>query len=399
MAEESSTDVLMVIEDDIATTQLIERVLVACSVYGVKYRKQYLKTLGAEDFRPGTVPLFVRCGDPSLVAWIRALAGAKHPYLYYIDDNFWRITGNSPLANYYRHPLIRRSLETAISQAAAVLVNSTELAAFVGRFNKRVSVLAAFFDFSLIKGITPEKSQEIRIGFAGSSSRIDDLELVRPVINWTLETFPKAVFEFAGVLPRGVPQGDRVRYFPYTSDYSEFVRFQAARGWDIGLAPLIDSEANRCKTNNKYREYGACKVAGIYSDLPVYRGSVVHTKTGLLVENRIDAWRSALDSLLTNDSWRSEMSTLAYADVQERYCVERVAEAWSNELLAVGKRLDGKGGPSPIRMAEPNIIDKVLGYLATTRMQVSTSYHEGGFRLVVERAGGRVARWLKTAMR
>ena len=82
-------DVLLVVEGEIATTQLIERILLACESYGLRYRKKLLSRLKIQDFSTDTIPLFVRCGDPVFERWVDLLLQARHPYIYYIDDNFW----------------------------------------------------------------------------------------------------------------------------------------------------------------------------------------------------------------------------------------------------------------------------------------------------------------------
>jgi hypothetical protein len=228
-------DILMVIEGEIATTYLIEQILTACADHGIRYRKQFLDKLRVADIKPNTIPLFIRCADPLLESWVELLTEAQHPYLFYIDDNFWEIKGKSPLARYYQHPLVRHSLEYAVSNADTIITNSKELASFILRFNDRIKVLPAFFDFDVIEGITAQPTDEIRIGFAGSPSRVDDLDIISPIINPILDRYPSVVFEFAGVFPKGVNASDRVRFFPHVTDYREFIRFQAGRNWAVGL--------------------------------------------------------------------------------------------------------------------------------------------------------------------
>ncbi|TGR82771.1 glycosyltransferase family 1 protein, partial [Mesorhizobium sp. M2D.F.Ca.ET.223.01.1.1] len=203
--------ILMVIEAKIATTYLLEQIMSACRLHGVDYEVRFLNELQVDDITPNTIPMFVRCCDPLVLSWTQLLTDANRSYIYYIDDNFWRIRGESALAVYYRHPLVRKSLEFAVSHAETVIVNSPELATFVSRYNTRVAVLPAFFDFSLIEGVAQSANEEIRIGFAGSPSRVDDLDLIEPLIEPILKRFPQTIFEFAGVLPRGVVPGARVR--------------------------------------------------------------------------------------------------------------------------------------------------------------------------------------------
>jgi hypothetical protein len=376
----------MVIEGEIATTHLIERILLACEPHGVCYRKQFLSALKIQDFLPNSIPLFVRCGEPVLEYWIDLLRRAKHPYLYYIDDNFWLIQGDSHLARYYQHPIIRRSLECAVTHASNVLTNSDELALFLGSFNCNIKMLPSFFDFSLIDSCVKQSTEEIRIGFAGSSSRVDDLDIVRPVIFPILDAFPNAVFEFAGVMPQGIEQSDRVRFFPHTPSYSAFVRFQAERNWSIGLAPLVDSEANRCKTNNKYREYGACKIAGVYSDLQPYKRSVMPGVSGLLVENSTEAWFAAINRLATNSLERNEIGEHAYDDVRNKHCVERVSKVWASCIAEIDHHIQAR--PSiPLQVAcRHGSFEKMRIKVDTLRVQFKSTYNIGGVQLVIRQS-------------
>lgn len=383
-------NVLMVIEGEIATTHLIERILLACEPYGVCYRKQLLSALTIQDFCPNTIPLFVRCGDPALEHWIDLLHRAKHPYLYYIDDNFWRIQGDSPLALYYQHPIIRHSLEFAVTHANGVLTNSDELAFFLARFNKHIQVLPAFFDFSLIEGCIRQSSEEVRIGFAGSPSRVDDLKLIQPVIAPILNLFPNAVFEFAGVMPHGVEQSERVRFFKHMSSYSEFVRFQAGRNWAIGLAPLVDNEANRCKTNNKYREYGACKIPSIYSNIKPYTKSVTQGVTGLLVDNSTEAWIAAVNCLVTNSFERNEIAERAYDDVRNKHCVERVSVVWANVIKEIDRHLNVNPSIPLKSVAKRGIFNKIRCNIYSIFMQVFAVYKMGGVPLVILKSMTRI---------
>jgi hypothetical protein len=385
----------MIIEGEIATTHLIEQVLKACGSHGITYRKKYLSNLKIKDFHPNTIPLFVRCGEPSLVFWIDLLQSAKRPYIYYIDDNFWRIEGDSLLASYYRHPLIRRSLELAVVNAACVLTNSSELAKFLASLNTRITVLPAFFDFSLIADVLPEVTDEIRIGFAGSPSRIDDLEIVQPLISPILDEYPNVVFEFAGVLPLGIVPNDRIRFFPHTNEYNEFIRFQVERNWAIGLAPLIDNESNRCKTNNKYREYGACKITGIYSDVKPYQRSVVSGVNGLLVGNSTTIWLAAVKRLLGDPLECKEFGKQAYTDVLRQHCVEQVSVDWATCIYDVDKQIDKDNRVSLQLLSKRINFRKTLQKIDSLRIQVSLTYTLGGVKLVIRKSINRLLRGIK----
>lgn len=378
----SKIDILMVIEGEIATTHLIEHLLSACLRHGIVYRKKLLSELLISDIHRSTIPLFVRCGDPSLRLWIERLQHAKHPYLYYIDDNFWKIEGDTPLALYYQHPLIRHSLETAVAHAYKVLTNSDLLAEFLRQHNRAVEVLPSFFDFSLLQHPPRRKLDEIRVGFAGSSSREQDLEIIKPIIQPILDSIPNVVFEFIGVLPSDFKPDDRVRFFPHTSNYENFIHFKEERQWSIGLAPLIDSYSNRCKTNNKYREYSACRIAGIYSDMPPYQQAVTHGETGLLVEHTADAWISAIHQLISDIPLREKIAKQAYDNTLERHCVTHVSIIWAEQFALVHRHMKSTRGYSLRANNFRSFVVTRFLQLESLWVRTSNIYAQGGLRLL-----------------
>ncbi|MFC4860145.1 glycosyltransferase family protein [Pseudomonas sp. MAHUQ-62] len=387
-----TTNVLMVIEGEIATTQLIEQVLVAGARFGISYRKKLLSDLKLEDFGKRTIPLFVRCGDPSLELWVKSMSKAGYPYLYYIDDNFWKIEGDSLIAHYYQHPLVRRSLELAVSNAHCLLTNSDVLAEFLKQFNGRIRTLPAFFDFSLVKNNVRTSNRELRIGFAGSPSRVADLEIIKPLIAPVLADFPEAVFEFAGAMPKDINPSERVRFFPHTSDYAGFIRFKEDRNWAIGLAPLADTESNRCKTNNKYREYSACRIPGIYSNISPYQASVTSGVNGILVDNSTGSWLSAVNTLLTDEVLRNSITANAHADVRQKHSVEQVAESWAKVISEVNTLLQKNGTP---RLRQPLFVQcakQRLLHIESLWVRVSTIYQTDGLTGVVRKLAARVGR-------
>ncbi|MBD9427212.1 glycosyltransferase [Pseudomonas sp. PDM15] len=389
-------DVLMVIEGEIATTQLIEQVLFAGKEHGIHYRKILLSELSLEDFKENTVPLFVRCGDPGLELWIDCLISANYPYLYYIDDNFWKIEGDSLIAHYYQHPLVRRSLELAVSNAYSLLTSSDVLAAFLRKFNKSTKILTPFFDFSLLEETTSSTSNEVRIGFAGSPSRADDLNILIDVIPSILDSYPNAIFEFAGVKPEGIAVSDRVRFYPHITDYNDFIKFKQTRQWSIGLAPLADTEANRCKTNNKYREYSACHIAGIYSDVAPYQDCVKPGINGLLVKNTSSDWRAAIKLLLDSPEKIQVIADNAYSDVRENYSVEHVASSWIEEIRKLHGSLyltrSGTLRPAMTRM----IIKRNFLRLESILVRLSAIYSQDGLLGLFRKLANRIKRSIRS---
>lgn len=383
---QSRPEVLMITEGDIPTVHIVEATLKSCNKLGVDVRKKLLTSVTAEDFGPLTFPLFIRCAAPILIPWLKTLGRLKRPYFYYLDDCFWKLSGDSALAHYYQHPVVRNSVREGMKHATAVLTNSQILADEVSAINGNVRVLPALHDFSAAEGIAPDPNGELRIGFAGSTSRIDDLQIVEPVVRELLERCPNAIFEFAGVWPSTLPASNRVRFFPHQSDYRAFARFQASRGWAIGLAPLHDTPANRCKTDNKYREYGSCRIAGVYSDQPPYAGSVRANVTGLLAHNDSDQWIRAITWLIENPAERARIGQSAFEDVWSRFRAEVVAQQWAPIFLDALPPEPFRGVTSTIPVHR-----RLLATLQHWSIQISAAHHEGGIPLVLRRSATRLA--------
>ncbi len=394
--DRADLSILMVIEGEIATTQLLEQLLRACGQFGIRYRKLQLDSLTFGDLDRRTIPLFVRCGDPALQLWIELLRRAGHPYLYYIDDNFWELQDDSAVGQYYRDPAVRETLELAVSHADQVLTNSDVLAAYLRRFASRIRVLPAFFDFALIEGCVPQQTSEFRIGFAGSATRTHDLELIQPIIQPVLDRIPNAVFEFCGVMPRGVEPGERIRFFSHRASYADFVRFQAERNWAVGMAPLRDHQANRAKTNNKYREYGACGIPGVYSDMPPYQGSVEPGLTGLLVGPSAEAWLTAILLLANQPDQRKRIAEQAAEDVRRKHSVISVAGTWNECISKTRSQL--RRHPSHLVGAYLSgvILQDLKQGARSLWLQTQDAYAKGGTRMVLSKTVQRLILTVKT---
>lgn len=325
----------LLIEGEIPTTHIVRRLIQeALGNHGV-VRQRMVSEYSPRDFQQGGLPLLVRVGDPSAMPILKWMVCRELPYIYYIDDNFWALKGPGPLAAYYQSKEVRQTLEFAVANAAAVIVNSMRLGSFLKtRFNAKVYVLNAPFDFSLLSTCTIKKNSSgaVRIGFAGSGSRDDDFIVLLPAIERILSRYPQVEFYFFGYCPPPLIGRERVTYVRHVDNYEQFIRIKQSTQLDIGLAPIAALESNYYKTNNKYREYGALGVAGIYTDSPPYKDCIEDGTTGLLVPHHEDAWFNAMSRLIEDTSLRRVIAEAALDDVQSHYAQRVVAKQWYEVL-------------------------------------------------------------------
>ena len=166
-----------------------------------------------------------------------------------------------------------------------------------------------------------------------ATSRLDDSlgRIFLPALRRLMdEEGPRVEAHFWG--PRPPAELPAVRHHAVVHDYDRFLRRFSAAGFEIGLAPLADDVFHRSKTNTKFREYGACGIAGVYSDVEVYSDCVRHGETGLLVGNDAEAWYRALRRLVDDADLRERIRRQARAEIEEHYAQEKFEAVFLRQI-------------------------------------------------------------------
>ncbi|MBC7997487.1 MAG: glycosyltransferase, partial [Leptolyngbya sp.] len=135
-----------------------------------------------------------------------------------------------------------------------------------------------------------------------------------------------------GCQPRELAGRRGVELVPLLPNYDQFLTEFFMQGFDIGLAPLPNTLFHRSKNNTKYRDYGACRVAGVYSNVDVYSSCIEDGQTGILVENTPEAWSAGISRLIENPELTKSIQDRAYKNVYEQYRQELVEEEWMVDI-------------------------------------------------------------------
>jgi glycosyltransferase involved in cell wall biosynthesis len=207
-----------------------------------------------------------------------------------------------------------------------------------------------------------------------ATSRLDDslAEIFLPALRRLLdESGPRVEVHFWGPRPpRGLPG---VRHHAVIHNYDRYLRRFSAAGFEIGLAPLADDIFHRSKTNTKFREYGACRIAGIYSNVDIYSDCVRHGETGLLVPNTADDWHRAMRRLVDDVELRRRIQRQARAAVEANYSQQRFEEKFHKQIQRLANApqsprqiiIDAAhGAPPPPRMGRlSGMIPQAISHL------------------------------------
>ena len=81
----------------------------------------------------------------------------------------------------------------------------------------------------------------------------------RPCVAYSTKGAGRSICSSSASSPAlaGLPN---VGFVPYNDDYPAFLRALSRVDWSFGIAPLADLPSRHGKSDNKYREYGACRI-------------------------------------------------------------------------------------------------------------------------------------------
>ncbi len=323
------------------------------------------------------VVVFCHSLDPGfahLLAWVREL---QKPLIHEIDDNLLEPPSDIPGLDYLREPARRALLVASLQQAALVRVYSPALQASLSALNNNVMTVSGPLEWSLLPDpMPPRTAGRVRMVYATSRQHDPIGELIVRPLARVLEEYPQAELTVWGPHLTALTHHPRVRTLPFVRDYEKFfVRFARER-FDIGLAPLRDDAFHRCKSNNKFREYGACGVAGVYSDMSVYNTSVQDGLTGLLAANNEAAWGTAIGRLVADAGLRDRIAAAAAAETRRRYNEDVTDTEWMAPITQLSAASVGRAVAATARSdddgtaAQSPAIFSQAGRLSTKAVRV-----------------------------
>ncbi|ENY3128725.1 glycosyltransferase [Vibrio cholerae] len=253
--------------------------------------------------------------------------------VYDIDDNFFTIPTNTAIGRYHNFSERLFVTDMFISMSDCVTIYSRVFFEFLKTKSEKVKLLNTYFDLNLLNSKEKEKEKEkekIKIAYASGRSPSRDIDecVEHALLDISNEFGDSIEIHYWRELPDILKSKNNVVRNPLVISYDEFVTTFNENEYAIGLAPLIEDDFFSCKTNNKYREYGACKTAGIYSNVKLYKFCIQNDKNGLLVDNTKEAWYGAIKKLINDHELRLSIAQNAYEDIKLNYSLDSSIVAW-----------------------------------------------------------------------
>lgn len=277
-----------------------------------------------------------------LFSWMY-VAAQKHDVklVMDIDDNFFDVHKSNPAYKAISKGKRRKyTLATILAHCDALTVSTIPLKEKLVEHIKTVHnidipvfVVPNYNDVTDWNFPPTKRGENVTIGYMGSVSHDDDFFMVMPAIKTILEKYPKVVFQLMGQFTHTkahkVFKGwsnelkDRVYMINPTSQFSDFPFWLSLQPWDIGIAPLIESDFNKCKSHIKWMEYSmfgittvASKVYPYYKDI-LGKETIVDGETGLLCKE--GEWVEKLSKLIDNKELREKLAKNAYDTIVKNW--------------------------------------------------------------------------------
>lgn len=258
-----------------------------------------------------------------------------------LDDNYLDVVPSHPLYHRFKETKKERAfLSTILTFADAITVSTEPLKQRIAEHLKKVYKIekpifvipnmneAKEWDF---KPAVKDKNKVV-IGYSGSNSHYDDLQMMFPALAKIMDKYPHVYFESMGALGK-----ENIRIFncfseeaklrcdilPSTWTFKEYPKHLASMKWDIAIAPLKDCAFSRCKSPIKFFEYSMYKIPVIASRVyPYYvpnfdREVITHEQTGLLAKP--DEWFDMLERLVLDKTLRETLGNNAYDFVKANW--------------------------------------------------------------------------------
>lgn len=216
----------------------------------------------------------------------------------------------------------KKDMRVKMLKVADHIVCSTEeIAQVVRPINPYVTVIPNAIDPEIWKVKRTKRTDgKIRIGWMASGSHLVEFPFILPVLKEITEKYPQVEVHFAGIVMEKI-EGDQTFHHIGTKNYADFPQWYADLDIDIAIAPLIDSQFNRCKSNIKWMEAAMLEIPCVCSPT-VYESSIEQGKTGYIAKTR-GQFVKHLSWLIESEELRKKIGKAAKKEVLAHWTIDK----------------------------------------------------------------------------
>jgi glycosyltransferase involved in cell wall biosynthesis len=250
----------------------------------------------------------------------------------------------------------------SVKDVNAIITTTNNLYNTYKVHNKHTYVVPNSIDFDIWDKLPLHKDNgdKVVIGFAGGTQHAPDLNSIADAMETILTKYPNVRFHTSRIVMHRDwqnPMDKVVAKFSNQCQYTERVEIDdypkkfAEWNFDILIAPVLDNNFNRGKSNLKWLESGAFRIPLVCSDVECY-GNVVDRVTGYKAKSTTE-WVDSLSALVVSKKLRHEIGDNAYQAVKKDFDIKNNAVKWLDALKDIRNKYDsGENNKNKIEVTE-----------------------------------------------
>jgi hypothetical protein len=262
------------------------------------------ETIQGNDLNEHQVVVISRYLPRNAIGLLRDYRRAGGHIVYFMDDDLFDIRALKGLPKRYQLKIFRNAFlkRSEIEKLCDEFWFATPY--LVDKYSSMAPVLLAAAPSTYLLTSNPS----VRVCYHGTASHAEEIEWLKEVVAAVQGRSIITFFEvFGGAkvkrLYSDIPRVSVVQ----PMSWSNYLAWTGCVKRDIALAPLLDTPFNAGRGYIKFFDHVRLRAAGIYSDVPPYRGFVRDGADGILLRNDPNLWSEAILDLARSDEKRERM--------------------------------------------------------------------------------------------
>jgi glycosyltransferase involved in cell wall biosynthesis len=282
------------------------------TIYG--YAMRFLLMFRIRKYDIVYIHLWVTPLGPPIFEWFYTRLARK--IIYDIDDLVY--TENASAANSWMTKLKGKQKPVYLMKHADHIITTTSyLVDICRKYNQYVTSIPPSLDDKIIYPIKKNQEDRIRIGWLGSHSTEQYLELVRDAIQKINKEYDIRLI-LMGAENFSIDGLDIERY-----EWCQDKENEVLNKIDIALYPLRKELWSEGKFGGKLIQYFAAGLPSIVSNANASNREVIADGVnGLLVDNSVESWYLAMKKLIDNQQLRMQIGHNARQEFLNNYSIE-----------------------------------------------------------------------------
>lgn len=255
------------------------------------------------------------------------------PFIMEMDDYVFSLPQANIASTVYTPGAdLTRILLEQMRASDAMVVSTPYLADLYRPFNKRISVVENVIDLSLWRRQHSPSRRRVTIGWMGGGTHNEDHEMIVDAVREVLGAYDvQFSYVCGGRGPASYEGIPRLKWRHAYTDIKKYPKWIQKYGFDIGIAPLVDNNFNRGKSNLRWMEYSALGIPCVASPLPHFRESIRHGETGFLASTK-EEWVETLGRLAEDANLRESIGAAARQELKEKWNPKVMGRKYKNMI-------------------------------------------------------------------